>query len=234
MRILNKAYFLITFFFLSVFVCVGQVNVLDLIPSGAKSTVDFIPKGYELLGEAKGDLNNDSLEDVVMVLKSELENSDSIISDSLPPRILVVAFKFRGAYKLELASTKAILSRVSGGAYGDPFESIEIKKGIINVKHYGGSSWRWGFIHKFRLQKGKLLLIGREHESYFNGAMCEELNRFQPSKRQSINYLINNMITEKVPEEECKIITKKKVIKINLEELKSFNVEKDIEKNKLN
>jgi len=53
---------------------------------------------------------------------------------------------------------------------GDPFESIEIIKGLLIVHQSGGSSWKWSDTDKYRFQNGIFQLIG--YENHY-GKPCE-------------------------------------------------------------
>ena len=43
---------------------------------------------------------------------------------------------------------------------GDPFESIEIKEGVLLISQSGGSSWKWFKTDKYKFQNGTFRLIG--------------------------------------------------------------------------
>ncbi len=53
---------------------------------------------------------------------------------------------------------------------GDPFEGIEIKNNVLLISHFGGSSWKWTNVDKYRFQNNQFELIG--YTSNF-GKLCE-------------------------------------------------------------
>ena len=248
MNSIFKILFFITFFHLFVLVGYSQKNVLASIPKNGKSFESFVPKGYEVLGNAKGDLNKDSLEDVVMVLKSVKENDDDSISDALPPRILVILLRTNNGYALSATSNTTVLCRTCGGAFGDPFENIQIEKQVITISHYAGSNWRWALTYKFRYQKDNWYLIGKTNYSYFDGAMCDDQGskdgfvstsvKAEALKDEfvSTNYKDENLVTGdiyiKKISDDCKKTEKRYKVKPKpLISLQVFNAEKDLENN---
>ena len=147
--------------------------------SQSKSSFSFIPKDYDTLlyGVAKGDINKDGIEDVVLALYHKMEQSyEEIDTDSIPPRRLIILFGSKNGYSKVAESSVALLCKSCGGMYGDPFVGIEINKNVLTIYHYGGSAWRWSYKHKFQIRNGVLSLIGRTHEYYYNAGDCEKLD----------------------------------------------------------
>lgn len=144
--------------FFSIFV-VGSIIAQEIqIPKfpekGSKDK--FIPKDWEILSELEGDLNKDNLNDIAMVLKHKDEEN---VDES--PRILIVCFQEKpNQYKRVVVTTKAILRKMEGGVHGDPFQGITWNRGSILIEHYGGSSLRWSFVHRFQYRDGNFVLIG--------------------------------------------------------------------------
>lgn len=131
-------------------------------PAAGATPASFIPAGYQQLGKelATGDLNGDGRPDVVLALGAVAEDSTEVGGDELPPRLLLVLWRTASGYQLAARSEQALLCKTCGGAYGDPYAGLEIKKGILLVHHYGGSSWRWTIDSRFRYQQGGFFLIG--------------------------------------------------------------------------
>lgn len=176
----------------------------------------FVPPGYDTLATATGDLNKDGFKDVVMVLKSKLEEKsyDAIDVDTIPPRLLIVLSKSgnnkeKDAYFVSAISDKAILCKSCGGVFGDPFEGIEITNGIIKLYHYGGSAWRWSNTDKFRFKEGKYYHIGSTRSSYWNVKRCDKLGDFAGTEFEDINYLTGQFEKKKISEN-CKLLMHKK------------------------
>lgn len=131
----------------------------------------LVPTGWKVLeifeGEpeqAEGDLNNDGLVDIAAVLEKE------DISQEAPDRAIMVAFGQEDhTYKRSVIAEHAVMSANEGGIYGDPFEGLTIEKGVLVLRHVGGSNWRWYNTYRFRYQDEAWYLIGATTGSYFTG-----------------------------------------------------------------
>ena len=182
-------------------------------PKTAKNIESFIPEDYDTLMVVRGDLNKDKKKDVVLVLRHEMEKKADIENtdtDGIASRILVVLLRKDNLYELSVASGAVILCKHCGGIMGDPFESVRIEMGLLVVKHYGGSAWRWGFTHKFRYQKNSFFLIGQTSISYWNVEMCEKLGEFAATQYEDINFVTGAYVKKKVSEQGCKLLENKK------------------------
>jgi hypothetical protein len=109
----------------------------------------FIPQDWESIQEAYGDLNKDSVNDVVIIIEYR---GEALEGDR--PRSLLIMFKDKasGLYTLACRSDHAIPDAQAGGTMGDPFESMEIKKNVLIVKFSGGSREQWTTTHRYRLK----------------------------------------------------------------------------------
>jgi hypothetical protein len=193
-------------------ICFGCVSVIATAQS--KDFIHFIPRGYDTLDEGvvRGDLNKDGIEDLALVLFHSLEITAEKLSDSIvdiPERILLVLFGSENGYKLAARTDSLILCKDCGGAMGDPFAGIEIKKGVLVVYHYGGSSWRWSFTHRFRYQDGDFYMIGKTRDSFRSVDECEKLGDFAGRNLEDINYLTGQFERKRVSED-CKLLENKK------------------------
>lgn len=214
-------------------VVAAQKNVLAGIPDTGASPAAFIPKGYDTLETARGDLNKDGKADIVLALQSDAERDYSFETetaqnpDELPARILLVLLKQEKGYRLVAKTDEVLLCRHCGGIYGDPFAGISIEKGILVVEHYGGSAWRWGYTHKFRWQKNDMYLIGETSLSYWNVAQCDKLDEFAGTEFMDINYVTGQYEQKKVSAEGCKLLINKKGKKAvkPLKKLSQFSIE---------
>jgi hypothetical protein len=97
------------------------------------------------------------------------------------------------SYQLSIQTSKAIYLQNDGGGWGDPFilqddymrysdyergikdtrsrrfdetPGIFVDRGSLLIKHYGGSSWRWIYIYRFRYQNNGWYLIEYSSDSY--------------------------------------------------------------------
>lgn len=117
----------------------------------------LIPKNYSIVDTIKGDLNNDGIDELVVAYNTEKENEDNFENVQ---RELVIYKKEKNEWAVWIKSNDALYGSRDGGMMGDPFEGIEIKKGLLFVSQNGGSSWKWGHTDKYRYQDGNFYLIG--------------------------------------------------------------------------
>lgn len=165
------------FFILSLFLICSFYTFGESFPQKAKSVKDFIPKGWEQLNIAKGDLNKDKLEDVVIVIGNPVINSDD---DS----VLLVLFKEKdGTYSLVAKNDK----NFSKSHMGYFLEEIRIKNNILEIKFFTFSVDEINTIYTFRFQNNRFELIGYDKGGY---------SRLSGDQyRTSINFSTNKMKT---------------------------------------
>jgi hypothetical protein len=185
----------------------GQ-TVLSKIPASGASYSAFVPTGYDTLAIARGDLNNDKLEDLALVLKSKKEDGNAEDKFDPPQRLLVVILKSNVGYKTAVKSDSAILCLGCGGIFGDPFAAIEIRKGVLIIHHFGGSNWRWGYTHRYRYQQNDFYLIGETSRAIHSAMYCDKL-KDHVGTLEDVNYL-TGQFEEKEITETCKLKTDKK------------------------
>lgn len=121
----------------------------------ADSAEGFVPTGWHVLDESHGDLNNDTLDDVALVLErtdsvwlvSTLEGHEPGPWDSVVyrPRILVVAFYMPAEkqYRLMLQHNTFIIN-TTFRCLVDPFQGIDATGGVLQVHFqlfYSCGSW---------------------------------------------------------------------------------------------
>ncbi len=128
-----------------------------------------LPDGFEMLGRATGNLDDDPDDEVVVVFNTPDEG------DLGTARELRIYQVDADGWTLWHTSTNPILSSESGGMMGDPFESVAIERGAIVVKHFGGSRAKWAYTHRYRWQDDAWRLIGATSEA---GAPCETIDTF--------------------------------------------------------
>ena len=145
------------FFILSLFLICSFYTFAENFPQKAKSVKDFIPKGWEQLDIAKGDLNKDKLEDVVIVIGNPVINSDD---DS----VLLVLFKEKdGTYSLVAKNDKNFSKSYIGYSVLD---EIRIKNNILEIEFFISAIYNMNKIYTFRFQNNRFELIGFEENSY--------------------------------------------------------------------
>ena len=203
-------------FILSVFL------ICSLFAFGEKNVNGFVPTGWKTILSAKGDLNNDKLEDVVIVIektdKANIVKNENLGSEylNLNPRILLVLFKQKnGSYILASKNDKGFIKSAGdkeNPALMDTLDNISIKNNILKIKfNYFLSAGSWSVTqntYTFRFQNKKFELIGFDNNSYMRNSGNQE--------EFSINFSTNkvkittggNMFDEKAnkPKEEWKTI----------------------------
>ena len=124
-----------------------------------------IPVNYSVVDSVSGDLDKDSIAELVFAYNTGPENEiDGVVRE-------LIIYKLKNNKWTEWKrSDQALYGSKDGGMMGDPFGEIEIKNGILLISHYGGSSWKWGFTDKYRFQNGEFYLIGY---SSIAGKPCE-------------------------------------------------------------
>ncbi len=144
------------------------------ISVSGKRTADFVPSGWKIIGETKGDLNGDKIPDAALAIigtsaefitKGEFIQPDGFDSN---PRMLIVLFGEKDGYKLAEKSN-SMIAAASGPQMEEPFDSIEIKNGILQItQHIFMNAGGWStssHIYKFRFQKSEFALIGVDYNS---------------------------------------------------------------------
>jgi len=109
----------------------------------------FLPKGYEALDTSGGDINRDSLRDMILICRTK--DRDSLDIETPGPRpLLILTGQPDGSFKLAARNDNVVLCRTCGGAMGDPYQQTVIKKGYFSLEYYGGAAERWSRIVTFK------------------------------------------------------------------------------------
>lgn len=144
----------------------------EYITEVAPQIAKHIPNGYIPMDTTYGDLNRDSIQDVVLIVRDPNEkNINDTNYDPSPRSLLLLIGKPDGSYQLAARNDSVVLCYDCGGVWGDPFFDVVIKRGYFSVEHYGGSAWRWTHIitFKYNTQKHDWLLHKVGGESYHAG-----------------------------------------------------------------
>jgi hypothetical protein len=141
------------------------------LPKSGKSISDFVPKDWETVGKAPGDLNGDKLEDCALVIKANLSKflnkNDGLGSDPFDtnPRILVILFKDKDGYKIAEQSNTFIVAPDSPTML-EPFQEVRIKNGILELSfELFSSAGSWSTTsssYRFKFLNGEFVLIGAD------------------------------------------------------------------------
>lgn len=122
---------------------------------------------FEILTEKTGDLDNDGIAERVIIYETDE------VTDYGNVRVICIQKMNNEEWVDWRVSRNAILKSEEGGQMGDPFEGIEIDKGVLSVSFFGGSSWKWSYTDKYRFQNNQFKLIGYT-STYFK--LCEYWN----------------------------------------------------------
>lgn len=133
-------------------VCIFLCNSLSTIAQEIPT-----PNDYVLVDTAMGDLDKDSIAELVAVYNTRKDSGENI--DDIP-RALIIYKKQQQRWVIWKQSDQALYSSRGGGMMGDPFEDMEIKNGLLLISQSGGSSWKWGHTDKYRYRGGEFYLIG--------------------------------------------------------------------------
>ncbi|ANF49580.1 hypothetical protein A0O34_03000 [Chryseobacterium glaciei] len=128
---------------------------------------EFQPEDSEVIQSVDGDLDGDKSPEKVIVYNTK----DTTDMGNI--RELQILKKINGKWTILEKSRNAILESRGGGMMGDPYQDMEIQKGILMITQAGGSSWKWGYTDKYRFQNGQFELIGYDStygkpEEYFS------------------------------------------------------------------
>lgn len=119
----------------------------------------FVPQNFEILDTVKGNLNNDSFDDYILVLKKKNEETTSNYGDNKPEKrpLLILIGNSDNKLELKARSDNAVLCiDCSGAIHGDSFEGVKIKNGYFSIEHstVGGND-KWSKIITFKYDKSK-------------------------------------------------------------------------------
>ncbi len=153
-----------------------------------KSPSDFIPEGFILFEEIKGDLNKDGEEDLVLLIKGtdksrivEVEDRGKLDRNR---RGILILFKKKRGYELILENRNCFASEnEEGGVYYAPELYLEIEKGKLFVKYAHGRYGNWSYT--FRFKNNDFDLIGFDESNAMGPVIESEISiNFLTKKKQ--------------------------------------------------
>ncbi|HNQ69298.1 MAG TPA: hypothetical protein PKN32_13030 [Bacteroidales bacterium] len=128
---------------------------------------DFIPENYSILGFTCGNLNNDSIDDVILILNNNREDSLFYAGIEEKRIFMMLIGQQDKSYKLSFQSSNIV------GYYGydmnfkDAFVDVVISEATFAINHYGGFNIRWGrsTTFEYNASMNKWFLIKEEFET---------------------------------------------------------------------
>lgn len=161
-----------------------------------KSVSDFLPKGFIIHEEIKGDLNRDGIEDVVLLIKDT--NKEQFVVDEYRGKLdrnrrgIIILFNKKDSFELALKNLDCFSSEhEDGGVYYAPELAINIKNGNLNISYEHGRYGSWMYVFKFINTDFKLIGYESVYRSNyaFDGIAFDEI---------SINFLTKKKLIKEV------------------------------------
>lgn len=171
-----------------------------VLATEAGNAQGFVPNGWRMEHSARGDLDRDGREDLLLVLRMHdprnILRNDGLGTDELDtnPRLLVVAFREGARYRRVLQDHVLVPRHDDPVAddYLDIEDPVAIVRGTARVRLH---SWRsaggwttWNRRFTFRWQDGCFRLVGFDHD--------EVQRNSGRTERTSINYLTHRATVE--------------------------------------
>jgi hypothetical protein len=208
-----KTYFLCFFLLFAKFAS-AQSFKYPLAPEQGRSIKSLLPAQWKVIDSIKGDLNNDNMEDLALVLefyaavkesRAYGDNDTEIVTELQKPRMLAVYFKQGKNYKLALQNNNFILRSEEGGAMGDPLRPMAINNNTLLLNYEGGASWRWKLNYAFKHIGGAWQLINAVNLSFQDGSddVTKKEYDFVNHKRKVITGKTGNLDAANQTEEQA-------------------------------
>lgn len=191
----------------------------ESLPATAAKVTDFVPKGWKIEEQIKGDVTADGVADVLLkLIEDKPKKEDEFVDRS---RVLVVlAGDGEGKFRNAAVADKLLQCTGCGGAfYGvvDAPAKVSIEKGVIVVNQDHGSRWVSDITFKFRFdeQPNMFILIGFDYSTR---------DRAEASVvSESINYLTGKRIATNSKGKKTTTTVAKK--RLSIEEVDSSEME---------
>ena len=165
------------------------------LPARASGVGEFVPAGWVIEGQARGDLNNDALPDIALkLIQQKRAGGGEEVSDR--KRVLIVLLRERdGKLRRAAVAQKLLQCTACGGAFYGVVEApaeVTINRGTIVVSQDGGSRNVVEQTLRFRhdAASGKFLLIGADVSD--RDRLTAEVTT------ESTNYLTGRKITTSI------------------------------------
>lgn len=122
-----------------------------------------VPVGFSLIKSVIGDLDKDSVNELVAAYNTRIVDENS--KDNVPRTLVIYKKDGNGWIPWKQSKTALLRSQDGGPMWGDPFEGIEITKGILIIYHFMGGGTKCSLTDRYRFQNGEFYLIGYTNHS---------------------------------------------------------------------
>lgn len=164
------------------------------VPAEGGAAEGFVPRGWKLEEEVKGDLNGDRLEDAALRLVEDLPVETGGVWNERHRALVILFGKGAGGFSRAAVAPRLLYCSTCAGMLGDPGGAnitLEIKGGVLSVSQLSGSREATDLTQRFRHdpRTGRFLLIGEDIET--NDRAVGD------SRIESRNYLTGVSVTKK-------------------------------------
>ncbi|MCA1632716.1 MAG: hypothetical protein LC802_03105 [Acidobacteria bacterium] len=165
-----------------------------LVPAEGRAPADFVPRGWKIEEEVKGDLNGDGVADAALRLVEDLPVETGGVWNERYRALVVLFGKAGGGFARAAVTAKLLACSTCAGMLGDPEGgniSLEIKNGVLNVSQLSGARDATDLTQRFRHDPRlkRFRLIGEDIETYDRALGNSEI--------VSTNYLTGVRVTKK-------------------------------------
>ena len=158
------------------------------VADSGKSVDDFVPEGWKIEEDVKGDLNQDGVIDHALKLVEDQPVKEGEFSDL--SRALVLIFGGKDGLRKAAVAGKILQCTGCGGAFYGAMPApatVSIAKGVLTVMNDHGSRWVTEVTYKFRFdeQPNMFILIGFDYVSRdrAEGSVTTESTNYLTGKR---------------------------------------------------
>ena len=153
---------------LIIFLTIGTNVYAQTNARVARSAADFVPRGYVVVQEIKGDLNKDHDPDIVLIIKGM--DPRKLVKDKYRGELdrnrrgILVALHDQHGYRLVLENRNCFSSEnEDGGVYFAQELDVGINKGNLTIHYAHGRYGYWTY--SFRYHNSNFALIGYDSSS---------------------------------------------------------------------
>jgi hypothetical protein len=152
-------------FLLSLMISISLVSIAQeqkiTIPMTAKDPEGFAPKGWQVDGVKRDDLNGDKIDDAVIVMtKPEVRENNKVVESE--KTFLVLAFGDGSQFKRTAFSDMPIIDNPANiGIYPG---NINIENGVVVIEIPSPlGDMIWLYVYRYRWQQNRWMLIGKTY-----------------------------------------------------------------------